>query len=267
MPAPKPNTTIVIVRLKEGVNLDNANPSNPAFTKLTTILKKQPGYLGQYWGHQVEHPELFVWCIDWESFDSHTNFVPTPDHATFISGFPEVFDMAAMPPLIVDAHLTSAEDAGPAAAFEAPVTELGFFRLPNGTSEDVKAALEEAAAPINKNVITAGKAKGAASGWGMRFSPSNSYWLRKRAKSDNTRVVHTSARPGPDVPAPGKEWLAGAYGYDSIEAHMKWREQPEHAQAEEIFGDLEKQGISCVPADAPGIDPERGYFHVKFHRG
>lgn len=69
------------------------------------------------------------------------------------------------------------------------------------------------------------------------------------------------------VQDPGAEMLHGAFGYASIDDHMKWRDHPEHGRAAEIFGDLEKKGLSLRPAGVPGIDPSTGYFHVRFQAG
>lgn len=54
--------------------------------------------------------------------------------------------------------------------------------------------------------------------------------------------------------------LHGIYGYESVEAHMKWRDQPEHAQAIAIMVDLEKN-YGLRPVNGHGLK----MFHVKFH--
>lgn len=74
-------------------------------------------------------------------------------------------------------------------------------------------------------------------------------------------------KPEAAAPQPGQEMLCGIFGYASIDVHMKWREQPEHEKASEIFAELEKRNLILRPADVPGIDPETGYFHVHFHQG
>lgn len=67
------------------------------------------------------------------------------------------------------------------------------------------------------------------------------------------------------APQPGEELLHGVFGYASIDDHMKWREQPEHGKASEIFEDLERRNLSLRPASVHGLDLSTGYFHVKFH--
>lgn len=53
--------------------------------------------------------------------------------------------------------------------------------------------------------------------------------------------------------------LHGICGYDSIEAHMKWREAPEHAEAIKIMVELEESyGLRLV--NGHGLK----MFHVKF---
>lgn len=53
-----------------------------------------------------------------------------------------------------------------AAAFDSGVTEVALFTLPNGSSKDAKAAIEEALKPIDDWAKNIGKATGAADGWG-----------------------------------------------------------------------------------------------------
>lgn len=55
-------------------------------------------------------------------------------------------------------------DVGP--ALRAPVTEVAFFTLPNGVSEEVKSAVDKALEPVGSAVISIGKAYGSAMGWG-----------------------------------------------------------------------------------------------------
>ena len=69
------------------------------------------------------------------------------------------------------------------------------------------------------------------------------------------------------VPQSDGRWLHGVFGYASIDDHMTWREQPEHAKAGENFKDLEKGNLSRRPANVYGIDPITRYFHVKFRAG
>jgi hypothetical protein len=68
MAVPQPVTETVILQLKSGVNLQDAasnsgSSSVDAFVESTNIIKAQTGALQQFWGHQVEDPNIFVWCI------------------------------------------------------------------------------------------------------------------------------------------------------------------------------------------------------------
>ncbi len=72
---------------------------------------------------------------------------------------------------------------------------------------------------------------------------------------------------GAVVPQPGGDWLCGVFGYESIEDHMKWREHPEHDKPVEVFEDLKKRNLTVKSVNVPGIDPDTGYFHVKFSAG
>jgi len=52
-----------------------------------------------------------------------------------------------------------------AVALKAPVTEVSFFTLTNGASEEAKTTIEDALKPILQAVKTVGKASGSAIGW------------------------------------------------------------------------------------------------------
>jgi hypothetical protein len=52
------------------------------------------------------------------------------------------------------------------AALAAPVTEVAFFTMPNGTLEDAKTTIEDALMPSIQAVTTVGKSSGGAIGWG-----------------------------------------------------------------------------------------------------
>ena len=66
---------------------------------------------------------------------------------------------------------------------------------------------------------------------------------------------------------PGQEWLAGVFGYPSIEHHMQWRQHSEHDKIKENSEDPKNEHMKSVAAKVPGIDPDTGYFHVKFQKG
>jgi len=71
MPISQTITETVILHLKEGVYLESvasrtvasSSPAVQAFIQLTEAVKSQPGFIRQFWGHQVEDPRIFVWSI------------------------------------------------------------------------------------------------------------------------------------------------------------------------------------------------------------
>lgn len=71
--------------------------------------------------------------------------------------------------------------------------------------------------------------------------------------------VSTTIPPRSDL-----EWLHGLYGYDSVDAHLKFKKTAEHAKISSLFQELEKDGVIVRPAEVPGIDPKTGCFHVHF---
>ena len=148
---------------------------------------------------------------------------------------------------------------------EAPVTEIGFFTLPNGSSASAKSAVEDALGEILDTVKTVGKASGSVIGW-CKFRSPPSPPSSTNTSNTNTPASQPDSSDGNDEG--GEEYLHGLFGYASIDAHMAWRATPEHARAGEIFADLERRGVSLEAAgEVPGVGRETGYFHVRFRRG
>ncbi|KAL3419310.1 hypothetical protein PVAG01_09532 [Phlyctema vagabunda] len=156
-------TETLIVVPKEKISLDDAaNESSRVFVQLTNTLKSQPGYTRQFWGYQVENPQLFVWSIDWESLESHTIFTKSEDYNSFKIGFDQVFDLKAVEPVILYTRFT-VNEAFP--AFQAAVTEVAFYTLPGGTTDEIKSSVANGSSTVIEQVQSIGKAEGASLGW------------------------------------------------------------------------------------------------------
>jgi hypothetical protein len=94
--------------------------------------------------------------------------------------------------------------------------EFGFFSLPNDRAkEDVvsEKIIGDAPNMDDHPVITAGKAKGAATGYVYMSMPE---------KTDEGHKVS----------------FTGVFGYDGVNDYWKWRETPEHAKVIEGMGVL-----------------------------
>jgi len=239
----EPVTETVILHLKNGVNLENVSSGADAsgstaeevFVELTNIIKAQQGFLTQFWGHQVEHPDVFVWSIDWRSYGDGVTFRNSEEHKPFAAAFSRVFDLEVAAPLIMYTRFSSNEAL---AAFRAPVTEIAFMTLPNRPDEEMKASIEEQMKPIGRDVETVGKSWGSAIGW-------------------VSEVIQRDAAPDIKLIC-----LHGVFGYASIEDHWRWRETPEHAQALEIM-----EAIVERTQLASAIVGGEEMFHVEFREG
>ncbi|KUJ10750.1 uncharacterized protein LY89DRAFT_689384 [Mollisia scopiformis] len=233
-----PVTQSVTTLLKPGLRLgdDNESPENQEFIRLNKLLKAQPGCLSQYWGHQVENPNIFMWLIDWESKPIYNTFRESPAHDDIAGGVGKLmqFDLDSAPVFVTFTKW----DKDAKAALKAPVTEFAYFKLPDGAGEKEENECRELLSTIPDYVTTVGKALGSATGWVFLVEPES-------------------------AKAP---WLHGVYGWQDIEAHMRWREMPEIQAPVKVFMEAGKKGLALVPAvEVPGINKETGWFHVRFH--
>ncbi|KAE9409656.1 hypothetical protein BT96DRAFT_1012601 [Gymnopus androsaceus JB14] len=250
MSASKPVTQAIILHLKDGVNLENVASGSgtavEAFVQLANTVKARPGFIRQFWGHQVEVPTVFVWYIDWESMENFTAWANSEAHKTFEAGMGQVFDLEKAAPIMMFTRFTS--DAY--AAIVAPVTEVAFFTAPKSVREEAKVLVEEEDPETSKTMLyvtTVGKSTGGAIGFVFH--------------EENTSKA---------VPEGHSMALHGVFGYPTVEHHRKWRETPEYA---EIIQDNEDSALSKLGLDnaiLPGGNifvPDSSMFHVKFQVG
>ncbi|KAJ7468043.1 hypothetical protein FB451DRAFT_1257869 [Mycena latifolia] len=238
-------TETIILHLKEGVTLENVAsdaPAMQAFVGLTDTLKAQPGFIRHFWGHQVEDPRVFVWYIDWESFEHTTAFVASETHASFMAGMAQLFDLKVAP-LTMYSRFTSDAFAG----MTSPVTEVAFFTLPIA-SRDAAQPMIEGSVIDDHPVFTVGKSSGGAIAWVF--------------DAKNTTGV---------VPEGQSIALHGIFGYATVDDHYTWRATPEHAQVieEQDRSPLASMGLGDQ-IRMPGGNifvPDSSMFHVKFHAG
>ncbi|CZR65390.1 uncharacterized protein PAC_15290 [Phialocephala subalpina] len=236
MSASEAVTETVILHVKEGINAaDATSEAGSKFIELAKVMKRQDGSGAQYWGHMVEVPTVFVWNIDWESMSHVHKFIASSDYAPFLALVKEIFDVEQGQLMLFTNWTSSA-----AASFKSKVTEIALLTLPEGYGETEKKIIEDALVSVNHNVQVVGKATGAAIGFVVGVKP---------AKNKSTPEGQVIA-------------LHGVYGYDSIDDHIRWKEQPEHAKAIESLGYVvEKTGLGG--AKVAGLD----MFHVHFQEG
>ncbi|KAJ7689387.1 hypothetical protein B0H17DRAFT_1202283 [Mycena rosella] len=235
----------VVLHLKPGVNLEDAAPESAspavrAFARLTDTLKAQPGFIRQFWGHQIEDPRVFAWYIDWDSFEHVTAFTNSTHYTSFAAGMADVFDLAAAAPLTMFSRFT--ENAF--AALTSPVTEVAFFTLPIASRAVAQPMIEHAKLGDHP-VLTVGKSTGGAIAW-----------------------VFAEKNTAGAVPAGASIALHGVFGYAAVADHYAWRATPEHAQviAAQDAEPLHKLGLKD-DIRMPGGNifvPDSSMFHVKF---
>jgi len=250
MSTPQPIEQTIILHLQPDVSLSkisfsstptNSNPTIGTFANLLKLIASQPGFVQQFWGHQVEDPTVFVWSIQWASLEKSTLFSNSAGHASFIESMGQLFDFEDGPPLTVYTQYTSS----PVAAFTAPVTEVAYFCIPQSAIEDAKKDILSTMDISAHPVFSVGKSVGGAIGF----------------------VVNT--KNSSEVVPAGKEIvLVGVFGYATVEDHYKWRATPEHAKVIEDSGDsvLSKLGLDDglkIPGGNIFVE-ESSMFHVRF---
>ncbi|MCJ1474094.1 hypothetical protein MMC13_002752 [Lambiella insularis] len=248
MPTPPQITEIGVFHIQDGVNLEDVAFRSPnlaaqAFAQLTKTLKAQQGYIRQFWGPEVEHPHLFVWAIEWESLAHHTTFIASEEGTAFTAGLGQVFDLEAAAP-VIPVFTRVANPEGATAAFRSGVTEVAFYTMPARPDDATRAEIDAAFGTTIRDVQAIGKASGAAIGWVFDGVP-------KAIVSGADSIC-----------------LYGVFGYASIDVHLKWRETPEAKKAAATDEGMERRNLTFEPATVvPGLDPDTGYFHVKFREG
>lgn len=173
----QPVTETKVFQVKHGFSLEDArgtantndNQATQIFIQSTKLVQSQKGYIRQFWGHQIEDPRIFVWYIQWQLLEDCKEFKQSDGHTRMIGDLEKVFDDSnGLSPTIFTQWTSD-----PAAALQAPVTEVAFFALPQNSGEAPRREIDEAMVAVIKEVTTVGKSLGGATGWGeFRSSPS-----------------------------------------------------------------------------------------------
>jgi len=56
-------TEICYITLKPGIDLESSTPEAKIWQDGLKIISSQDGYIGQYWGHQLENPDVLMLVI------------------------------------------------------------------------------------------------------------------------------------------------------------------------------------------------------------
>ena len=239
MPPSKSFIETIVLNLKDGTDSENVPiGAGQAFGKLTNTLKAQHGFISQFYGPQIENPNIFVWYIEWESPKNHATFANSKESKIFTDGLGQVFDLEKAAPLMIYSRI------GPnaTAALKSETTEVSFSTVPKGCNKEEKTKLDEVREPFMDAIMKVGKLRGYGTGWVYKVIPNGA-----------------AANDGEDL-----AWH-GIFGFASVEDHMEMRTIPEIAEAAQDTFKVSKQ-MKLRPSTVPGND-EEGMFHVHFRAG
>jgi len=78
-----PATEVAYISLKPGLDLEGATSQAETWQEALSTIGAQKGYQRLYWGRQIEDPDVLLLVIDWDSVDSHTEFIANPAYGPF----------------------------------------------------------------------------------------------------------------------------------------------------------------------------------------
>ncbi|KAI9738796.1 MAG: hypothetical protein M1834_008303 [Cirrosporium novae-zelandiae] len=190
-------TEFCITAITPGAKLgDKTTRAGKTWASILECIAKQPGYQRIYWGYEVEHENNVDLLVDWDSVDAHKRFMASPEYGPFGGEFGSIMGGP------VHVHHRNMQPHPPIAPFSAPVTELcTFFLAPDISPEAQKkyeAEMKSFAEVIEKH---AKGCKGTSMGWVMEQMSHGNLGKTK---------AHTLA-----------------VGWESVEAHMAYRETKE----------------------------------------
>ncbi|KAF2470414.1 uncharacterized protein BDR25DRAFT_287334 [Lindgomyces ingoldianus] len=192
-------TEIAYIPLASGLDLSSGDTQKMLEETLGTI-KSQPGCKSLFWGRQIEHPDVMQMVIDWESIESHKDFMNSPSYGPFIE---RLKPLLAGPPHLLHVKLPSQSPFSHPGA--APITEcISMYFEPSYST----ASYDPNWAKFKEGVEQMAKeAQGLTGGWGVED------------------VKHTVfGKEGEE--GEGKLFWA-VIGWPSVDAHMKFRETEE----------------------------------------
>ncbi|KAI9803899.1 MAG: hypothetical protein M1825_001779 [Sarcosagium campestre] len=193
-----PATEIVTLPIPQSSTIED--PSSEAGKKWAGVLatvNAQPGFQRCFYGRQVENPDVLNFLLDWDSVEAHKQFVGCEAWLAMKQNIGTIADSSsAVKPSVY--HVNFAPHPPP--AFRAPVTEyFATFHHP-AISADERCSFETAIAAITRAVDGAKGSKGVAGGWVLE-------------ELDYERLPGGKAKP-----------YVAVYGWESVEAHMAFRE-------------------------------------------
>jgi len=78
-----PATEVAYISLKPDLDLGGSTTEAKTWQEALSTIAAQKGYQRLYWGRQLEDPDVLLLVIDWDSVQSHTDFINAPSYETF----------------------------------------------------------------------------------------------------------------------------------------------------------------------------------------
>ncbi|OAL36896.1 hypothetical protein AYO20_03952 [Fonsecaea nubica] len=169
-------TEIAQFSLIPGQDPRKAGSSAAQFLQKTLdIVKQQPGFLRGFWGIQDGDPSALVVVVDgaanpvkdWEDIKHHQDLVNSQNFAAMTENLVNVITFDNGPPVVTHVNFTS--DASN--VYQASVTAVESFRVPEDASQEQKSALEDSFVHLAKFYTTKTACSGYASGWVVETLP------------------------------------------------------------------------------------------------
>ncbi|KAF1352282.1 hypothetical protein BDV97DRAFT_397317 [Delphinella strobiligena] len=208
-----PVTEVATFQLKTGSNITDLNSqAGRIWQSICRTVSRADNFEGLFYGHEVETPNVAQLFVNWDSLESHKKFMTSPEYGPMVESLEAII---SGPPSFV--HYDFASMGKLVAALSAPVTELATFYLPSKTSsfQTNLERFEKASSESGTNGFL-----GITTGWSIED------------------VEHEGFSEGKT----GKSVLL-AIGWDSIDAHMAFRET-------DVFKDI----IGLLRGEPKGVE-------------
>ncbi|KAL6242877.1 hypothetical protein RBB50_009977 [Rhinocladiella similis] len=204
-------TEIAILPIQEGKTFDDITTADGQLhADLIKTLVSQPGCQRCYWGRQVEDKNILRWFVDWDSIESHKQFIDSDAYDPFLKRFS---NLLGGDPKLYHAHFVPHPPRAVLSNTTTPTTEIVHMYFPTSYSDqDKKKVADDTKALIAVLEKEASTYRATAGGWVEE-----------------------------DVNIPGTEEKAKAFvlliGWTSVEAHLAFRETKAFAENVHLLRD------------------------------
>ncbi|KAK3077699.1 hypothetical protein LTS18_009539, partial [Coniosporium uncinatum] len=205
-------TEVAFLPLIPGVDIDNEKSLDCKVWKDCLVtLSEQDGFIKSFYGRQVENKDMLQWMIVWRDVAAHMAFTKSEAYQPFVK---HISTLLSGPAYLHHVHFRTPF----AAVASAPVTEMltMYFKptISYAQQEEAEKAVDELVAAAQRH---ASGFKGAASGWAVEL------------------IKHESLVN--EIHEKGMAFLV-ALGWESVDAHMAFRETKEFKRYIEPLRDI-----------------------------